>query len=49
VHAEPPGRGKFLIKAGGRPGIPVYLGLTKVEVRLTTPTNAGTPPPTLRY
>ena len=30
-HAEPPGRGKFLVKVGGRPGIPVHVGLTHVE------------------
>ena len=32
--AEPPGRGKFLIKVGGRPGIPVHVGLTQVEAGL---------------
>jgi hypothetical protein len=31
VDVEPPGRGKFLIKVGGRPGIPVQIGLTSVE------------------
>jgi hypothetical protein len=31
---EPPGRGKFLIKVGGRPGIPVQIGLTSIEVSL---------------
>lgn len=30
-EAEPPGRGKFLVKVGGRPGIPVNLQLTSVE------------------
>lgn len=34
ADVEPPGRGKFLIKVGGRPGIPVHIGLTTVEVRL---------------
>jgi hypothetical protein len=28
---EPPGRGKFLIKVGGRPGIPISVQLTEVE------------------
>ncbi|MPY12272.1 helicase HerA domain-containing protein [Arthrobacter bussei] len=31
TDVEPPGRGKFLIKVGGRPGIPVHIGLTNVE------------------
>ncbi|CAN7552388.1 ATP/GTP-binding protein [Pseudarthrobacter oxydans] len=31
---EPPGRGKFLIKVGGRPGIPVTIGLTSIEASL---------------
>lgn len=30
-EAEPPGRGKFLVKVGGRPGIPVDVQLTSVE------------------
>ena len=30
-EAEPPGRGKFLIKVGGRPGIPVRVELTESE------------------
>lgn len=30
-EAAPPGRGNFLIKVGGRPGIPVHVGLTEVE------------------
>ncbi len=34
VDVEPPGRGKFLIKVGGRPGIPVQIGLTSVEAKL---------------
>ncbi|MFC3690355.1 ATP/GTP-binding protein [Aquipuribacter hungaricus] len=29
--AAPPGQGKFLIKVGGRPGIPVKVALTSVE------------------
>ncbi|SDI84127.1 AAA-like domain-containing protein [Arthrobacter subterraneus] len=34
LDIEPPGRGKFLIKVGGRPGIPVHIGLTSVEASL---------------
>ena len=30
-EAEPPGRGKFLVKVGGRPGIPVDVQLTSIE------------------
>ncbi|WP_211287010.1 ATP/GTP-binding protein [Georgenia soli] len=31
-EAEPPGRGKFLVKVGGRPGIPIDVQLTEVEM-----------------
>lgn len=31
---EPPGRGKFLIKVGGRPGIPIHVELTPAELAL---------------
>ncbi|MCD2444373.1 ATP/GTP-binding protein [Agromyces sp. SYSU K20354] len=34
AEAEPPGRGKFLVKVGGRPGIPVNVQLTQVELSL---------------
>ena len=34
TDVEPPGRGKFLIKVGGRPGIPVHIGLTTTEAKL---------------
>lgn len=37
-ETEPPGRGKFLIKVGGRPGIPVRVQLTEVE-QSTSDTN----------
>ena len=30
-EAEPPGLGKFLVKVGGRPGIPFQVALTEVE------------------
>lgn len=38
VDAEPPGRGRFLVKVGGRPGIPFQVGLTATE-RLVSDTN----------
>lgn len=31
AEATPPGRGKFLVKVGGRPGIPVHVDLTRAE------------------
>jgi DNA helicase HerA-like ATPase len=31
-EAEPPGRGRFLIKVGGRPGIPIRVELTAAEL-----------------
>lgn len=37
-EAEPPGRGRFLIKVGGRPGIPLRVDLTEAE-RKTSDTN----------
>ena len=33
-QAAPPGRGNFLVKVGGRPGIPVHVALTDVEQAL---------------
>ena len=33
-EAPPPGRGKFLLKVGGRPGIPVELAITETELAL---------------
>lgn len=32
--APPPGRGNFLIKVGGRPGIPIHVTLTPAELAL---------------
>jgi hypothetical protein len=31
--AQPPGRGNFLIKIGGKPGIPVHITLTETECK----------------
>ncbi|GAB3186158.1 ATPase [Nesterenkonia halophila] len=33
-EAEPPGRGKFLVKVGGRPGIPIKVQLTRAELEI---------------
>ncbi|WP_253259907.1 ATP/GTP-binding protein [Subtercola boreus] len=33
-EAEPPGRGRFLIKVGGRPGIPIRVELTMAEMEV---------------
>ena len=32
-EAAPPGRGKFLVKVGGRPGIPVHVGADRGRAR----------------
>jgi len=34
AEVAPPGRGNFLVKVGGRPGIPVYVALTTIELNL---------------
>ncbi|RFA06788.1 ATP/GTP-binding protein [Subtercola boreus] len=33
-ESEPPGRGRFLIKVGGRPGIPIRVELTSAEMEV---------------
>lgn len=43
--APPPGRGKFLIKVGQRPGIPIEVLITKTEQRISD-TNARWQPDT---
>lgn len=48
-ETPPPGRGKFLVKVGGRPGIPIDVQLTTAEKslrdsnRLWHPTAATSP------
>lgn len=34
-ETEPPGRGRFLIKVGGRPGIPLRVALTQRELQIS--------------
>lgn len=33
-EGEPPGRGKFLVKVGGRPGVPFHVDLTRAELAI---------------
>lgn len=40
---EPPGRGRFLIKVGGRPGIPIKVAITDAERRLHNTNTRWTP------
>nr|WP_237519368.1 ATP/GTP-binding protein [Streptomyces sp. HUCO-GS316] len=42
-HEEPPGRGRFLIKVGGRPGIPIKVAITDAERRLHNTNTRWTP------
>ena len=41
----PPGRGKFLVKVGGRPGIPVQVVLTRTELALNNTNHRWTTAP----
>ncbi|MCK8678212.1 ATP/GTP-binding protein [Streptomyces lichenis] len=43
VHDEPPGRGRFLIKVGGRPGIPIRVAITDAERDLHNTNTRWTP------
>ncbi|NJP74504.1 ATP/GTP-binding protein, partial [Streptomyces sp. C1-2] len=42
-HGEPPGRGRFLIKVGGRPGIPIKVAITDAERELHNTNTRWTP------
>ncbi|MGW3913248.1 ATP/GTP-binding protein [Streptomyces sp. NPDC005070] len=42
-NEEPPGRGRFLIKVGGRPGIPIKVAITEAERRLHNTNTRWTP------
>ncbi|WP_435879781.1 ATP/GTP-binding protein [Streptomyces flaveolus] len=42
-HEEPPGRGRFLVKVGGRPGIPIKVAITDAERRLHNTNTRWTP------
>jgi hypothetical protein len=36
VKGDPPRRGRFLVKVGGRPGVPVKVVLTGAELAVTS-------------
>ncbi|MEU6355012.1 ATP/GTP-binding protein [Streptomyces sp. NPDC047072] len=42
-NEEPPGRGRFLIKVGGRPGIPIKVAITDAERHLHNTNTRWTP------
>jgi hypothetical protein len=42
-HEEPPGRGRFLIKVGGRPGVPIKVAITDTERELHNTNTRWTP------
>ncbi|MFJ8017577.1 ATP/GTP-binding protein [Streptomyces sp. NPDC096339] len=42
ANSEPPGRGRFLIKVGGRPGIPIKVAITETEKNLHNTNNRWT-------
>lgn len=46
-NEEPPGRGRFLIKVGGRPGIPIKVSITDTERDLHNTNTRWTPKPVL--
>lgn len=45
-ETDPPGRGKFLVKVGGRPGIPIDVQLTTAEKSLKDTNRLWQPAPT---
>lgn len=45
-ETDPPGRGKFLVKVGGRPGIPIDVQLTTAEKSLRDTNRLWQPAPT---
>ncbi|GAA2110895.1 ATP/GTP-binding protein [Streptomyces synnematoformans] len=48
AEAAPPGRGNFLIKVGGRPGIPLHVDLTRSELDVNDTNRLWTRQPAAR-